>query len=168
MKTCPALLAALVFSLPTFVAASDFTHKPSGLAFTLPEGWECTEDDDGFQIENEDETIVIAGGVIPKESAKAILGDISKFVGSLDGFHDVKVTVGPKAKKVNGLNQTWYQGTTTIKGDDDEMELMQWDLTIVKGGKETLFLIGLGKLEDDADAYSAFFATIEKAGADAE
>ena len=168
MKTCHALAALLLLSGATLLAANDYTYKPSGLSFTLPEGWTCTQKEDRLEIENAEKTVAVVGGVIPKESAKAIFADISKFLATLDGFKNVKVVAGPEKETVNGLEQAWYEGSANFKNDEGKMEQIQWDMTIVTGGKDILFLIGTGKLDENEDAYEEFFETIEKADDDAE
>jgi len=162
-------LAALALALcATSLNAADFMHKASGLKFTLPEGWTCKEKKGRLEIENEDKTVAIVGGVIPKKSAKEIFKDIKKFLDSLDGFDDIEVASGPEKETVNGLEQAWYEGSAKVKDDDGEAEEIEWDLTIVTGGKGILFLVGIGKLEEDEDAYSEFFDSIEKAEAVSE
>jgi hypothetical protein len=70
---------------------------------------------------------------------------------------------------VNGLKQSWYYGTATVKDEDDGTEEeIEWDLTIVSGGKAILFLIGLGKIDDNEKAYEKFFESIKKIKADEE
>ena len=143
--------------------AEDYTHKPSGLRFTLPKGWSCTEKAGRITITNKDKSLTCVGDVIPKESAKAIFADIRKFLDNLEGFDGVEVTDGPKKEKVNGLEQAWYEGTMSSKSADGKTEEIEWDMTIVSGGRQILFLIGIGKLDENEQAYDAFFESIKKA-----
>ncbi len=161
-KICIWATVAVVASA-TALRAEEYTHQASGLKFTLPKGWSCTEAKGRISISNKDKTLWCVGDVIPKESADAIFGDIEKFLGKLEGWGDVEVTDGPQKEKVNGLMQTWYEGTTTIAGKNDESEEMEWDMTIVSGGKAVLFLIGTGKLDENEQAYEKFFESIKKA-----
>ena len=114
-KYCPALAAITVLTMATLLQAEDYTHKASGLKFSLPKGWSCTEKAGRVTITNKDKSLTCVGDVIPKESAKAIFADIRKFLDSLEGFDDVEVTDGPKKEKVNGLEQAWYEGTMSGK-----------------------------------------------------
>jgi hypothetical protein len=167
MRFCLAV-AAMLLCGPTILSAEDsesaaYKHKESGLQFKLPKGWTCTEKAGRMEIENKEKTISIIGGVIPKESAKQIFADIEAFLEKLDGLDDVDVTDGPSKEKVHGLEQAWYSGTATIKGDNDGAEEeIEWDMTVISGGKAILFLIGLGKIDDNEKAYENFFESIEK------
>jgi len=145
----------------TVANSAEFVHEASGLKFTLPSGWTCTEKENKLFILNADKTLSCVGGVIPKASAKAIFDDIQKFVDSIDGFEDVEVTGGPERETVNGLEQAWYEGTATtqVAGQDTEIE---WDMTVVTGGRAVLFLVGTGELEANEDAYEEFFESIKK------
>lgn len=168
MRNCLALTAILI-GVSTTLVAEDYKHKESGLQFKLPKGWTCTEKDGRLDIENKDKTVALIGGVIPKESAKAIFADIEAFLNKLDGLDDVEVTEGPTKEIVNGLKQSWYTGTATVTDDDDGTEEeIEWDMTIISGGKATLFLIGLGKIDDNEKAYQKFFESIKKSQADDE
>ena len=161
MSTTRVLAVLAILVTATVVRSADFTHRQSGLKFTLPEGWTCTEKDDKLFIANKDKTLSCVGGVIPAAAAKAIFADIQKFVDSIDGFEDVEVIGGPEKETVNGLEQSWYEGTATTKvnGEDTEME---WDMTIITGGRAILFLVGTGELEANEEAYEEFFESIEK------
>jgi hypothetical protein len=167
MRFCLVFAALLVCS-STHLVAEDYKHKESCLQFKLPKGWTCTEKSGRIDIENKDKTVAIIGGVIPKESAKEIFADIEAFLEKLDGLDDVEVTDGPHKEKVNGLQQAWYSGTGTIKDEDGSDEEIEWDLTIVSGGKGILFLIGLGKIDDNEKAYQKFFESIKKTKPDEE
>jgi predicted Zn-dependent protease len=157
---CSLLLVALTCT--TASAADVFKHKKSGLQFQLPKGWTCTEQDEKIFIANKDKSLNCVGGVIPKDSAKAIFADIHKFIDSLDGWDDVKVTDGPQKEKVHGLEQAWYEGTASFKNDKGKKEKVQWDMTVISGGKAILFLIGTGALDDNEERYEEFFESIRK------
>jgi hypothetical protein len=162
MKFAP--VAAFVVCVAAAAAqAADYTHKPSGLKFTLPEGWICTEQGERLTITNEDKTVALVGGVIEQEASQAIFGDIQKFLASIDGWNNVEVTGGPTKEEADGLELTWYEGTVTIKNDNGAAEELEWDMTIVKGGKQILFLVGTGKLDENEEEYEELFESIEKA-----
>src|SRR2546423_404709 len=163
MKYCHVLAAIAVVTTATLLPAADYTHKASGLSFSLPKGWSCTEKAGRITITNKDKTLTCVGDVIPKESAKAIFADIRKFLDSLEGFDDVEVTDGPKKETVNGLEQAWYEGTATSKNAAGKKEEIEWDMTIISGGKAVLFLIGIGELDENEKAYDEFFESIKKA-----
>lgn len=93
---------------------------------------------------------------------QAIFDDIETFVDKLDGLDDVEVADGPEKETVNGLEQAWYEGTATCKNDNGKAESIEWDMTIVSGGKDILFLVGMGKLDDNEEVYEEFFESITK------
>jgi hypothetical protein len=168
MKLCSAVLTLAIVCCASLAQAEDFTHKATGLKFTLPKGWTCKETKGKIEIDNADKTLAVVGGVIPQDSAKAIFADIEKFLDKLDGLDDVEVTGGPEKETVNGLVQSWYEGTATCKDDAGKEQEIEWDLTIITGGKGILFLVGIGKLDDNEEAYEKFFESIEKIEVDAE
>jgi predicted Zn-dependent protease len=163
MRYCHVLAAIAVLTTGTVLHAEDYTHKASGLIFSLPKGWSCIEKAERITITNKDKSLTCVGDVIPKESAKAIFADIRKFLDSLEGFDDVEVTDGPKKEKVNGLEQAWYEGTMSGKNAKGKQKEIQWDMTIISGGKQILFLIGIGELDENEKAYDRFFESIKKA-----
>jgi hypothetical protein len=168
MKSFHVLIALGLFSIVSALNAADFTHKASGLTFVLPKGWTCTEKGSRINISNKDKSLSCVGDVIPKESAKAIFADIEKFLENFDGLDDVEVTAGPQKEKVNGLEQAWYEGTASYQDENGETVEIEWDMTIVTGGKAILFLIGTGKLDDNEQAYEKSFESINKVQADTE
>jgi hypothetical protein len=141
---------------------AEHRHKPSGLKFTLPKGWKCAEDGGKLVIQNPDKSITVVGGVIEKKEAKAVFDNVDKFLATLKILSDIKVTDGPKKEKVNGLEQSWYEGTAKVKTDDGKTKNIEWDLTVVSGGKGLLFLIGLGKLDKNEKVYEKFFESIKE------
>ncbi len=163
MRFCHAIAVIAVLTTATMLHAEEYTHKASGLRFTLPKGWSCTEKAGRITITNKDKSLTCVGDVIPKESAKAIFADIRKFIDSLEGFDNVEITDGPKKEKVNGLEQAWYEGTMSGKNSAGKEEEIEWDMTIISGGKQILFLIGIGKLDENEKAYDEFFESIKKA-----
>jgi hypothetical protein len=56
MKSRSTLAALAVIFAVCSVRAEEFKHRESGLQFTLPEGWTCTEKDNKIFIENQDKT----------------------------------------------------------------------------------------------------------------
>ena len=165
MRFCHVFAAIAVIATATVLHAEDYTHQASGLTFALPKGWSSAEKAGRITITNKDKSLTCVGDVIPKESAKAIFADIRKFLDSLEGFDDVEVTDGPKKEKVNGLEQAWYEGTMSGKNAAGKKEQIEWDMTIISGGKQILFLIGMGKLDENEKAYDEFFESIKKATA---
>jgi predicted Zn-dependent protease len=163
MKNCRVFAILALLTMTTVLRAEEYTHQASGLKFTLPKGWKCTEEKGRISISNKDKTMWCVGDVIPKESAKAIFDDIEKFIDKLEGWGEVEVTDGPQKEKVNGLTQIWYEGTATVDGKNGESDEMEWDMTIITGGKAVLFLIGTGKLGENEKAYEKFFESIKKA-----
>jgi hypothetical protein len=162
MKNCRVFAILAMLTMTTMLRAEEYTHTPSGLKFTLPKGWKCIEEKGRLTITNKDKSLYCVGGVIPKEAAKAIFGDIEAFIDKLDGWDDVEVDFGPEKEKVNGLMQTWYEGSAKFASGTGNAEVMQWDMTIVTGGKAVLFLIGTGELDDNIEGYEELFESIKK------
>ena len=163
MKRCRVLAMVMLLATTTVLRAEEYTHEASGLKFTLPKGWTCTEAKGRITVSNKDKTLFCVGDVIPKEAAKAIFDDIEKFIDQLEGWDDVEVSGGPEKEKVNGLLQTWYEGTAKFQSGKGDAEETEWDMTIITGGKAVLFLIGTGELEENEKTYEAFFESIKKA-----
>ena len=163
MKTCYALAAMVMLSISTFATAEEIQHKPTGLKFSVPKGWTCTQTGDEINIVNADKTVSLAGGVVPKEATQIIFADTKKFLNSLGTLSEVEITEGPEKETANELEQSWYSGTAKIKKDDGTQEEIEWDLVVVSGGKDNLFLVGIGKLDDNEETYEEFFTSFEKA-----
>jgi len=152
-----------VMASATALQAEEYVHQASGLKFKLPKGWSCIEEKGRITVANKEKTLFCVGDVIPKEAAKAIFADIEKFIDELEGWDDVDVTDGPEKEEVNGLMQTWYEGTAKFANGKGDAEETEWDMTIITGGKAVLFLIGTGELDENEEAYEAFFESIRKA-----
>lgn len=165
MKYCAALAALMVLSAPA-LHAENYTHEATGLKLTLPKGWKATEKNGQMIIQNAEKTVHLVGLALKKEEAKAVFENIEMFLENVDGIGDAKVTDGPKKEKVNGLQQAWYEGTCTLKGPDGKKKKVEWDLTIVTGGKAVLFLVGMGELDENEKAYEKLFESIRKADDD--
>lgn len=162
MKYCQTVAVLALLSGAATMQAADYQHKASGLQFTVPKGWTCTEKDGTLNIANADKTLHVVGGVIPKEAGQAIFADIEKFLAKLNGLQNLKVTDGPKKEKVNGLEQAWYEGTGTYQDANGKKVKIEWDMTIISGGKGVLFLIGTGDLDKYEEVYEEFFESIQK------
>lgn len=162
MKYCQAVAVMVVLGVAVTVQAEPYKHKASGLQFNLPKGWKCAEKQDGqIIIQNADKTVHLVGGVIDKKTAKEIFDNVDKFLATLEGWKEVKVTDGPKKEKVNDLQQAWFEGTATVKDDGKDLKI-EWDLTVVSGGKNPLFLVGMGQLDKNEKVYEKFFESIKK------
>src|SRR5438552_6651140 len=114
MKVCHAVAALVLVCGAVTSNATDYKHQESGLQFSLPQRWTCTEEDDRITITNKDKTLACVGGVIPKESAKAIVKDINACLETLDGFDELEVTEGPEKEHMNGLEQAGDAGQANI------------------------------------------------------
>jgi predicted Zn-dependent protease len=167
MKLCHVLTAMALLYSATTLKAEEFKHPASGLEFRLPKGWTCEAKEDKLFIANSDKTLSCVGGVIPMESAKAIFADMRAFLDKLDGFDDVEITGGPEREQVNGLEQAWYEGTANIASGETTEEI-EWDMTIITGGKAVLFLIGTGNLDKNEKEYEKFFESIRRIRAEGE
>ena len=72
---------------------------------------------------------------------------------------DLQVDVDGEVNEVNGLQQIYSVGQATLEGKE-----VQWDLTIVKGGKKVLAVMALGEDLDGA-AVQRVYASIRRSTA---
>jgi hypothetical protein len=73
---------------------------------------------------------------------------------------DLQVDVDDEVSEVNDLQQIYSVGSATLEGKP-----IQWDLTIVKGGKKVLAVMALGEDLDGA-AVQKVYASIQRLAPD--
>jgi hypothetical protein len=73
---------------------------------------------------------------------------------------DLQVDVDDEKSEVNGLQQVYSVGSATLEGKP-----IQWDLTIVKGGRKVLAVMALGENLDGA-AVQKMYASIRRLAPD--
>jgi predicted Zn-dependent protease len=153
MKTLLFVAAALLAVGPA--QAEVFTHAGAGLQFDLPDGWKTTPKGDSLEASAPDGLPVVQFDLIAE-------ADIEHYVdgwaeGAGESLGDLEVTTDAKVEEVNGLHQIYSEGTATLDGHP-----VQWDLTIVKGGKKVLAVMALGE-NLDGKTIEKIYASIRKA-----
>jgi predicted Zn-dependent protease len=153
MKTFAALATALLLTGPA--AAETFTHATAGLQFELPDGWTTKQDGDTLEAEG-------PGGLPSMQFDVIADAEVEHYVdgwaqGAGETFQEMEVTTDAKPEKINGLQQTYSEGTAKVDGQP-----IQWDLTIVQGGKKTLAIMAFGD-DLDAELMKSIYRSIRKA-----
>ena len=93
--------------------------------------------------------------VIEEASIKVYVENWAK---GTQGLTDLQVDVNAEVNEVNGLQQVYSVGSAKLEGKP-----IQWDLTIVKGGRKVLAVMALGEDLDGA-AVQAVYASIRRMG----
>ena len=149
-----ALVASLLLGAPA-AQADVFTHAAAGLQFELPDGWKTKQNGDTLEAEG-------PGGLPTMQFDVIADSDINDYVdgwaeGAGETFQDVEITTDAEVETVNGLRQIYSEGTATVDGTE-----IQWDLTIVQGGKKTLAIMAFGE-NLQGGAIKKIYSSIKKA-----
>ncbi|MCJ7679961.1 MAG: hypothetical protein MUP70_04465, partial [Candidatus Aminicenantes bacterium] len=135
------IITALVLFLVSVAWASvTVTHKETGLKFDLPDNWEYSQDGNLFTATSPDESVILMFFVGKADDAADLLENIAD---ELDGIiSDPEITSDDvEETEINGLLQIFIEGTGYY-GDDE----VDFDLTMVFGGRKTMSVIALGDL----------------------
>ena len=162
------VLCLMVFGVCSTLRAETLTHPEAALEFTIPDSWSKEQDGDYLVVKNKDEDIVMCF-MVGKEAEAA---EFMKALGTeLDKLlSDAKLdSHEAKHEDVNDVHMTYVTGTGKIKSNekfipkgkkaDDEV---QWDMTLVTGGKKLLAIVTFGKLDDNEAAMSKIWQSIKK------
>jgi predicted Zn-dependent protease len=150
-----ALVAAALLGIAPAAQAEVFTHAAAGLQFDLPAGWKTNPNGDTLEASAPDGLPVVQFDVIGES-------DIEDYVtgwaeGAGESLTDFEITSDAVVEEVNGLSQIYSEGTANLEGHP-----VQWDLTIVKGGKKVLAVMALGE-DLDGKAIEKIYSSIRKA-----
>ena len=133
----------------------------------LPEGWTNEQDGDYLVATSKDKNIVmwilVGKEADAGEFLKAMATELDKIL--TDAKLDNK---DPKTEKNNDLAFTFVEGTAKLKADkfvpagkkaDDQV---QWDLTLVTGGKKLMAIVTVGKLDANEALLTKMWNSIKK------
>lgn len=143
---------------PKVESVNVMKHQPSGLQFELPAGWKTRTNAGQLVAEPADGKAYLSFAVIEEANIK---GYVEKWAeGMKDRLTDLQVDVNAEVNEVNGLQQIYSVGSATLEGKP-----IQWDLTIVKGGRKVLAVMALGENLDGA-AVQKVYASIQRLAPD--
>ena len=152
MKLTTVALAFLA-SVPG-ARAEVIKHPTAGLQIELPAGWKTRTNAGQLVAEPPDGKAYLSFAVIEEASIK---GYVEKWAEGMKGrLTDLQVDVDDEVNEVNGLQQIYSVGSATLEGKP-----IQWDLTIVKGGRKVLAVMALGENLDGA-AVQKMYASIQR------
>jgi predicted Zn-dependent protease len=153
MRTMILAVALAVLAAVPGVQAEPLTHPPSGLQFEIPEGWKTRVNAGSLVAEPADGTTYLSFAVIEEAQVEKYVQQWAEGMGKLT---DLQVDVDAEVSEVNDLQQVYSVGSAILEGKP-----IQWDLTIVKGGKKVLAVMALGE-NLDADVVQKVYASIRK------
>jgi predicted Zn-dependent protease len=136
-----AVAAALLLAAPV-AQAEVFTHTTAGLQFELPDGWKTKQTGDTLEAEGPGGLPTVQFDVIADSEVADYVDGWAEGAG--ETFQDLEVTTDAKVETINGLKQIFSEGTAKVEGTD-----IEWDLTIVQGGKKTLAIMAFGATLED-------------------
>ena len=139
----------------TCLAQERFTHSESGLSFALPGGWTYYQEGDHFAASSADETISLLIFVAATQEAAEGLSAIGDELDKI--MTDSQLTTEVTEENVNGLTQVYAEGDGLVDG-----ERIDWDFTMVVGGRKSMILIALGDLENNHGTLTGIYSSIQK------
>jgi predicted Zn-dependent protease len=152
------MVALAFFASVPGARAEVMKHPPAGLQFELPTGWKTRVNAGQLVAEPPDGKSYLSFAVIEEASIK---GYVEKWAEGMKGrLTDLQVDVDDEVNEVNGLQQIYSVGSATLEGKP-----IQWDLTIVKGGRKVLAVMALGENLDGA-AVQKMYASIRRLAPD--
>ena len=158
-------LLALVIG--TGVRAETLEHPESGLKFDVPKGWEHSTEGDLLLATNPADDVVLIVLVATDETSKDFIDHLTKELDHL--VKKPKVTKGPTTEKINNLTQSYVEGTGELLDTDKWIpkgeksgQTVDWDVTLVLGGKKPMVVVAFGKLADNQKTIDAVYRSISK------
>jgi hypothetical protein len=153
----PRLVALIAATALVAVAPSSSAevvkHAPSGLQFALPEGWTTRTEGGHLVAEPPDRKVALRFTVIEETAARNYVATWSQ--GRRD-LTNLQVDVDAEVSDVNGLQHVVSAGSATMDGKP-----VEWDVTIVNGGRKALAIVALGQDLDTA-VVQAMYSTIRR------
>ena len=135
--------------------AEVITHSGSGLQFELPDNWTYEQDGDLLTASSRSEDVVLFFFVSQRSDAEEFIDALAD---ELDAFlHDAEVTQDATQEEVNGLSQIYVEGTGTRDG-----EPVDWDLTLVIGGRRALAIVAVGDIASNQDTVHAIYGSVSR------
>jgi predicted Zn-dependent protease len=147
-------MAALAFLASVPVATAEVVNHPTaGLQLDLPAGWKTRTNAGQLVAEPPNGKAYLSFAVIEEAGIK---GYVENWARGMGGLTDLQVDVDDEVSEVNGLQHIYSVGSAKLEGKP-----IQWDLTIVKGGRKVLAVMALGEDLDDA-AVQKVYASIRR------
>jgi hypothetical protein len=148
--------------------AETLTHEEAGLEFTVPDDWGKEQEGDFLLIKTKGEDVVMCFMVGKEAEAAEFLKALGTELDKI--MSDVKLdSKEPKHEEANGLHFSYVEGTGKIKNNEKFIpkgkkaeEAVQWDMTMVTGGKKLLAIVSFGKLDDNEAALKKVWDSIKK------
>ena len=146
--------ALVILSAALAMAPVTVTHNETGLRFDLPDNWETDQDGNLLAAFAPDESVLLMFFVGKADNAAALLENI---VDELDGIiGDPEITSDDVVEEeINGLLQVYIEGTGVRGG-----EAVDFDLTMVIGGKRNMSIVVLGDIDGWQDTVDEIYASI--------
>lgn len=145
----------LSFLIVSSLLAITITHIQSGLKFDIPDDWEYSYDEDHFEAVSPDESVVLLFYVGKTDEVADLLDNISLELSGL--IENPEINDNIFEAEVNGLSQVFIEGTGEYRG-----EIVDWDLTMVYGGKNSMSIIALGNIEDWESEITDIYASVQR------
>ena len=147
-------LLLIILSLGA-LAQERFTHAGSGLSMQLPAGWIYAEVDDHFEVTPPDESLLlmffVAETNVAAEGIEAIGNELDKLM------TESRITTDVTEEIINGLTHIYGEGDGLMDGTR-----VDWDFTMVIGGRKSMVVIGLGELERNQAVLDSIYLSIMK------
>ena len=148
--------------------AETLTHEEAGLEFTIPDDWGKEQEGDFLLVKTKAEDVVMCFMVGKEAEAAEFLKALGTELDKI--MSDVKLdSKEAKQEEGNGLHFTYVEGTGKIKNNEKFIpkgtkaeEEVQWDMTLVTGGKKLLAIVSFGKLDDNSAALTKVWNSIKK------
>ncbi len=162
-----AVLCVLALGAFSSLRAETLVHGEAGLQFDIPDGWTHEQDGDFLVGSSKDKDIVM-WFMVGKE---AEAGEFLKAMGTeLDKILEDAKPDGkePKVDQANGLTFVYVEGTGKLKAEKfapagkKASDQVQWDLTLVTGGKKLMAIVSIGKLDVNEAMLTKLWNSIKK------
>jgi hypothetical protein len=152
-------LVAALLGLSTLVPggsahAGDVVHKASGFTVWVPDDWKQTERDDGM-LRVDGNNVTLYFGVSDAKSVEDFIKTTSATLDKL--IKDSKITNGPKTEEVNGLVQSYFEGTGTNEGQQ-----VDFDMTFIPGEEHSMVIVALGDIQSNQETVTKVYGSIAK------
>jgi len=145
----------ILIGIPS-LAQSSFTHKGSGMRFTLPEGWTYTDQGNFFEASDPAQEVYLLFFEGKSQEAEASIEGALSDLGKL--IKVPEITTEPTKSENNGLNITFLEG----EGLTVNKEVIAWDLTCVQGTAKTMVIIAMGEIASNQKAVDGIYQSIHE------
>jgi hypothetical protein len=152
----PLLATLCLFATP--VLAEQRTNEASGLQYTVPRGWSPERHGDMLAVVSPDgsTTLVFKADDFPISAPDELEDEIVKAIRK--NYQNVNVTQKLTVRELNDLKQVQLKGT----GKCTDGRICNWDVTLVTGGKKTLFMMVVGDTDKHETEINWVYRSIKK------